>query len=100
VNGRLFSSSVCPCPFNIQTPADPRVKVKSRYSRHCKQLAPAYATAATFLEDFGIYLAAVDCQDFSELCDEHGVNSWPTLRVYRGNPEVYEGYEGGRGVEE
>ncbi|KAG1768164.1 thioredoxin-like protein [Suillus occidentalis] len=50
---------------------------------HCKALAPHYEEAATTLKDKDIKLAKVDCVDQADLCQSHGVQGYPTLKVFR-----------------
>ncbi|KAI6047144.1 thioredoxin-like protein [Pisolithus marmoratus] len=50
---------------------------------HCKALAPHYEEAATALKDKDIKLAKVDCVDQAELCQAHGIQGYPTLKVFR-----------------
>ncbi|WRT64426.1 protein disulfide-isomerase domain [Kwoniella shivajii] len=59
---------------------------------HCKNLAPHYEEAATELQKKGIKLAKVDCTEHQNLCQEYGVNGYPTLKVFRnGTPADYSG---------
>ncbi|KAJ7590992.1 thioredoxin-like protein [Mycena floridula] len=59
---------------------------------HCKALAPHYEEAATALKDKNIKLAKVDCVDQADLCQEHEIQGYPTLKVYRnGTPTDYSG---------
>ena len=62
---------------------------------HCKALAPEYEEAATSLAEKGIKLVKVDCTDNAELCSNHGVEGYPTLKVFRG-PENVSPYAGQR----
>ncbi|KAK9471347.1 thioredoxin-like domain-containing protein [Dipodascopsis tothii] len=64
---------------------------------HCKALAPEYEQAATILKEKGseIALAKIDCTVDSELCSEHGIEGFPTLKVFRG-PESVSPYGGQR----
>ncbi|ORZ22004.1 thioredoxin-like protein [Absidia repens] len=60
---------------------------------HCKALAPEYELAATELKG-KIPLAKVDCTENEAICQEHGVQGYPTLKVFR-NGEASE-YRGAR----
>ncbi|EEH18946.2 protein disulfide-isomerase domain [Paracoccidioides brasiliensis Pb03] len=55
---------------------------------HCKALAPEYETAATQLKEKKIPLVKVDCTEEVELCQEYGVEGYPTLKVFRGLEQV------------
>ncbi|SPQ18715.1 4491b889-7bd8-413b-82e8-a624542bafd5 [Thermothielavioides terrestris] len=60
---------------------------------HCKALAPEYEEAATTLKEKNIKLAKVDCTEETDLCQQHGVEGYPTLKVFRGldNVSPYKG---------
>ncbi|KAF9434473.1 protein disulfide-isomerase precursor [Entomortierella beljakovae] len=59
---------------------------------HCKALAPEYEIAATQLKDAKIPIAKVDCTVEADLCQEHGVQGYPTLKVFRdGDSSDYNG---------
>ncbi|KAJ6261114.1 Calsequestrin-2 [Drechslerella dactyloides] len=61
---------------------------------HCKALAPEYEKAATELKAKGISLIKVDCTEESGLCQKHGVEGYPTLKIFKGtteNPAAYSG---------
>jgi protein disulfide-isomerase A1 len=62
---------------------------------HCKALAPEYETAATTLKEKDIPLVKVDCTEEADLCQEYGVEGYPTLKVFRG-PENISPYGGQR----
>ncbi|KAJ9157295.1 Protein disulfide-isomerase [Pleurostoma richardsiae] len=62
---------------------------------HCKALAPEYEEAATSLKEKNIKLAKVDCTEDSDLCQQYGVEGYPTLKVFRG-PENITPYKGQR----
>jgi len=51
---------------------------------HCKALAPEYEDAATQLKEKNIKLVKVDCTEETDLCQKHGVEGYPTLKVFRG----------------
>ncbi|KAI1300849.1 protein disulfide-isomerase precursor [Mortierella claussenii] len=50
---------------------------------HCKALAPEYEIAATQLKEAGIPIAKVDCTVEVDLCQEQGVQGYPTLKIFR-----------------
>ncbi|KAH9977793.1 disulfide isomerase [Lactifluus volemus] len=50
---------------------------------HCKALAPHYEEAATTLKEKGIKLAKVNCVDEPDMCQSHGVQGYPTLKIFR-----------------
>lgn len=62
---------------------------------HCKALAPEYETAATTLKEKDIKLVKIDCTEEADLCQEYGVEGYPTLKVFRG-PENISPYGGQR----
>ncbi|KAK3341521.1 protein disulfide-isomerase precursor [Lasiosphaeria hispida] len=55
---------------------------------HCKALAPEYEEAATTLKEKDIRLVKVDCTEEADLCQQHGVEGYPTLKVFRGLDNV------------
>lgn len=55
---------------------------------HCKALAPEYEIAATELKEKSIPLVKVDCTEEGALCEEYGVEGYPTLKVFRGLDSV------------
>ncbi|KAF2177419.1 protein disulfide isomerase [Zopfia rhizophila CBS 207.26] len=62
---------------------------------HCKALAPEYESAATTLKEKDIPLAKVDCTEEQDLCQQYGVEGYPTLKVFRG-PDNITPYTGQR----
>ncbi|KAI0053547.1 protein disulfide isomerase [Auriscalpium vulgare] len=71
--------------FQSVVSAEPLILVEffAPWCGHCKALAPHYEEAATALKDKNIKIAKVDCVDQADLCQEHGVQGYPTLKVYR-----------------
>ena len=62
---------------------------------HCKALAPEYEEAATTLKEKDIPLVKVDCTEEPDLCKDHGVEGYPTVKVFRG-PDKVVPYSGAR----
>jgi len=80
-----FASSVNPEPLLL-------VEFFAPWCGHCKALAPHYEEAATALKEKSIKLAKVDCVEEADLCQSHGVQGYPTLKVFRtGTPSDYTG---------
>ncbi|TIB69498.1 protein disulfide isomerase [Wallemia mellicola] len=50
---------------------------------HCNRLKPEYKSAASTLKSKDIPLGNVDCTEQAELCAEHEVGGYPTLKVFR-----------------
>lgn len=85
LNAGNFDSSVTPEPLIL-------VEFFAPWCGHCKALAPHYEEAATALKDKHIKLAKVDCVEEADLCQAHGVQGYPTLKVFRnGTSTEYSG---------
>lgn len=70
---------------------------------YCKQIAPEFTAAADSLNQTHpkIKLAQVDCTEEEELCQQHGIKGYPTLKVMRGpfvQPEDYDGPRDSEGI--
>merc|ERR1719510_2119394 len=67
---------------------------------HCKRLAPTWKQLAGNLKtDFSnIVVAKVDCTSEANLCSRHGVNGYPTLKMFHSG-KIYD-YNGGRTLKE
>lgn len=66
---------------------------------HCKSLAPKYEEAATELKAKNIPLVKVDCTAEEEVCNEYGVEGYPTLKIFRGLESEPAPYNGARQTE-
>ncbi|KII95150.1 hypothetical protein PLICRDRAFT_33983 [Plicaturopsis crispa FD-325 SS-3] len=71
--------------FDSSVKSEPLILVEffAPWCGHCKALAPNYEEAATVLKDRKIKLAKVDCVEEADLCQAHGVQGYPTLKVFR-----------------
>lgn len=61
---------------------------------HCKNLAPHYIEAAEYLSNTekNISLAQIDCTQNDELCMDHGIRGYPTLKIFKDGKAIdYEG---------
>lgn len=61
---------------------------------HCKSLKPIYEQVAQIYSRDGVVIANVDCtagEGYEELCKEHGVTSYPTIKYFNndGQEEPY-----------
>ncbi|KAG2527703.1 hypothetical protein JM16_001534 [Phytophthora kernoviae] len=55
---------------------------------HCRQFAPAWEKAASFYADSAnTHVAAVDCTQNSEVCNNEGILGYPTIKLYHVPPE-------------
>lgn len=87
-----FTSSVANEPLML-------VEFYAPWCGHCKALAPEYEKASTELVADGIKLAKVDCTEENDLCAEHNIEGFPTLKVFRsGSAAEYNGNRKADGI--
>ena len=56
----------------------------------CQQLAPQWTKLAKLLKDeTNIHVGKIDCQQYSSLCTEVGVRSYPTIRLFPSKESKY-----------
>lgn len=68
------------------------VKFFAPWCGHCKTMLPEFHAASVSLKEDGIHLATVNCVDNESLCSRHGIQGYPTLKVFRqGKSTPYEG---------
>ena len=65
---------------------------------HCKSLAPEYQKAAKALAGI-VNIGAVNCDEQKQLCGQFGVQGFPTIKVFGGNKQKPEDYQGQRTAE-
>ncbi|CAD5116862.1 DgyrCDS5703 [Dimorphilus gyrociliatus] len=74
------------------------VKFYAPWCGHCKRLAPEFDKAASLLSanDPPVTLAKLDCTVETKTCGKYGVSGYPTLKIFRSDPENSEDYNGPR----
>jgi protein disulfide-isomerase A6 len=71
------------------------IKFYAPWCGHCKAMAPAWSKlTADFEDNENVVVAEVDCTVERELCEEHGIQGFPTIK--QGNPILLEDYQGSR----
>jgi protein disulfide-isomerase-like protein len=72
------------------------VKFFQPWCGHCTSMKPAWDEASANAHS-SVFVADVNCSDQADLCQEIGVQGYPTIKVYNGG-EVTD-YSGGRDVD-
>lgn len=65
---------------------------------HCKNLGPEFSAAADSLatKHKNIKLAQIDCTEEADLCQQHGIRGYPTLKVFKGDVAAPSDFQGQR----
>ncbi|CAH8847090.1 unnamed protein product [Trichobilharzia szidati] len=76
------------------------VKFYAPWCGHCKQLAPAFKSAADIIaqKSDSVTLAKVDCTVHQKTCTKYKVDGYPTLKIFR-NGKLDSEYEGPRSAD-
>lgn len=75
------------------------VKFYAPWCGHCKALRPTWEKLSEETFATGVRFASVDCTKHAELCQKHGVQGYPTLKMF-GKALEGEPYKGGRNEED
>ncbi|KAF9966584.1 hypothetical protein BGZ70_001893 [Mortierella alpina] len=79
------------------------VKFYSPHCGHCQKLAPAWEQVAVDHKDLqktkNFKIAEVDCTVEGDICDENGVEGYPTMKLFKAGKAI-DAYDGGRSVAE
>jgi len=84
----------------VDNPQPAIVEFYAPWCGHCKNLAPHYAKAADKLKGM-VTFGVVDCTEESDLCQEYGIQGYPTLKVFEidsDTPKDYQGPREGKGI--
>lgn len=74
------------------------IKFYAPWCGHCKALAPAWEQLEELYSESSVFVASVDCTVEKALCDEMGVEGFPTIMHFHGGPHGTP-YSGGRDLE-
>lgn len=67
---------------------------------HCQQLSPEYMKAAKALKGI-VNVAGINCDEEKQLCGQFGIRGFPTIKVFGGNknkPEDFNGQRNAAGI--
>jgi protein disulfide-isomerase A1 len=66
----------------------------TQFSEPCQALAPELESAAETLSSKDIYISEIDCTQDLEICSKYDVQSYPTIRIFRGLERTPARYRG------
>lgn len=69
------------------------VKFMAPWCPHCRRMGPAFQKLSSSLKG-QVNAIEVNCEEHNKLCQDYRINSFPTLRMYRGDNVIE--YTGGR----
>ncbi|ETV94995.1 protein disulfide-isomerase domain [Aphanomyces invadans] len=103
LNQDVLNTHVVPAPNEVEFAkllAEKDVvfaKFYAPWCGHCKSLGPTWKQlSAAFARMDNAAVVHIDCDKHLSLCNAHGVEGFPTLKLFRG--QRYEEYEGQRSV--
>lgn len=82
-------------------PCRPIPQFYAPWCGHCQQLKPAWEQAAKALKGI-VNVAAVDCDEHKSIAGEHGIQGFPTIKLFyvSGGSIKSSSYNGGRSAKE
>jgi protein disulfide-isomerase-like protein len=84
-----FDSSVRQYPYAF-------VEFYAPWCGHCKSLEPEWNKLAKSASAYSVLVAKVDAIAEDKLAQSHSVQSFPTLKLFKGDPDVFVTYSGAR----
>jgi len=93
LSAKTFGKAVSAHPFLF-------VEFYAPWCGHCKKLAPIWDETAEAAKDLSVPLAKVDATAEKSLAEEFEVQSFPTLKLFKGDRKVSNSYNGPQEVKD